>query len=258
MRRSWLAFVLLVSLALTACGPSQVVVTAELEVEDPETGEMTSNPIADLEVELLPFDRDQILDSLEAAFGEPEPALPDDFLEAQDSIQAAQEEWRAAEAEWATLRDRAQSITEEMEPLARGEAAYVALYREFEDVEERLTRVEREKNRLFERFTELQEGFMQRADSLRLVRDQWADEAFADAFDVFATKIEETGKEIVVDTTGAEGMVTVDVEPGEWWVHARHELPFELLYWNLPVTVARGEPATVFLTRETAEIRPNF
>lgn len=258
MRRSWLALVLFGSLTMAACGPAQVVVTAEMEVEDPETGEMVTRPITDMEVEALPFDRDQVFDSLEAAFPEPEPEIPEDLLTLQDSIRVAQEEWRALEAEWSALRDRLQGINEEMEPLARGEAAYVALYREFQDVEERLNAVDRQRQQAFERFTDLQGGFIARADSMNMVIQSWADEAFADAGDVFITKLEETGRDIVVDTTDAQGAAQLELPPGQWWVHARHELPFQELYWNVPITVEGGDPMPLILNRENAQIRPKL
>ena len=46
--------------------------------------------------------------------------------------------------------------------------------------------------------------------------------------------------------------------PGEWWVHARHDLPFQELYWNIPITVERGDPLPVQLTEATAQMRPKL
>jgi hypothetical protein len=259
MRRSWLALVLFGSLLPAACGPGQVAVVAEIDVPDPEVeGAMTTRPIADTEIQVLPFNRDAVFDSLTDAFGSPEPAIPPDLLAAQEEISEAQRVWRAAEAAWGAGRDRLQRITDEMEGLNRGEARYNQLYQEFQDVDLQVARAERTKDQAFEAFTDLQEGYIQRADSMRLVRDQWADDAFADAFDIFAMKLRESGREIVVDTTNAEGAALMDVPPGQWWVYARYELPFSELYWNIPVTVERGDPLQVRLTRETAEIRPKL
>jgi hypothetical protein len=258
MRRSWLVLVLLGSLIPVACGPGQVVVTAEIEVPDPEGEGTVIRPVSDTEVQLLPFDRDAVFDSLAADFGVPEPPIPEELLAAQDSIAVAQEVWRAAEARWGALRDRLQQVTDEMEGLSRGEARYVALYREFQDGESQLARVEREKDQAFERMTALQEGIIRQADSVRIKREEWGDEAFASAWDIFAVKMDETGRDMVADTTDASGIAMVDVPPGEWWVHARYELPFQELYWNIPVTVVRGDPLEVRLTRETAQVRPKL
>src|SRR5690554_1777550 len=115
MKRSTLLFSALGALGLAACGPAQVVVTAQIEVEDPATGKMTTRQLSDLEVWLLPYDRDQIFDSLTAAAAAPEPEIPTELSEAQLAIREAQEEWLAAENRWNTLRDTLQKLTTAME-----------------------------------------------------------------------------------------------------------------------------------------------
>ena len=258
MRRSWLAVLFLGSMLTIACGQGQVVISAELEVPNPDGEGMVVRPIVDTEVQLIPFDRDLVFDSLTQAFPTPEPAIPDDLLAAQEAIAVAQEEWRAAEQTWGQGRARLQEITEEMEGLARGEAQYVALFREFQDVEDQVNRAERIKDQAFSQFTDLQEGYIARADSMRLMQEQWADEAFANVGEVFAMKLRESGRDILADTTDAEGMAAFEVPPGQWWVHARHELPFSELYWNIPITVERGTPLQIQLTPATAEERPKL
>lgn len=258
MRRSWIVLMLFGSLIAVACGPGQVVVTAEIEVPNPEGEGTVVRPIADTEIQFIPFDRDAVFDSLATAFGTPEPPIPEDLLAAQDSIAIAQAEWRTAESRWGTLRDRLQALTDEMAGLNPAEGRYVALYREFQDGEGQLNRVEREKDQAFARFTSLQEGIIRQADSVRIMRENWADQAFASATDVFVAKLREQAREIVVDTTDAAGVATTEVPPGQWWVHARHDLPFEELYWNIPITVERGDPVPVQLVEATAEKRPKL
>ncbi len=251
-------FSLVGSLVLSACGPGQLVVTAEMDVVDPETLETVARPIADTEIELLPFDRDAVFDSLTAAFGTPEPAIPQDLLDAQSQVAAAQQDWRDLEAQWAAIRERLLSINEQMEPLNAGERRYRELYREFSDQEARLANVERQRDRAFRTFTGLQEGIIARQDSVRFLRDTWADDAFASAFDVFEMKVQESGMDIVMDTTDATGIANLDLSPGEWWVHARQELPMQILYWNIRVTVVRGVPIHLLLNRTNAQERPNM
>ena len=259
MRRSWLFLVLLTPLLAVACGPGQVAVTTEIEVPDPETeGAMVTRPLAELEIQFLPFDRDVVFDSMEAAFGVPEPSIPPDLLAAQNEIAEAQAEWNRAEATWGNGRARLQSILDEMEPLNQAEPQYVALFREFQDVEAQVARAERVKDQAFQRFSELQEGYFARRDSMRLVMDQWADEAFAESFDVFALKVRELGQPIVYDTTDAQGYTLTDLPPGNWWVYTYYEQAFSELYWNEPITVERGDPIPLLLSRENAEERPIF
>ena len=75
---------------------------------------------------------------------------------------------------------------------------------------------------------------------------------------VFSVKTELSGLDIVTDTTEAAGYVQLAVAPGNYWVHARYELPTEELYWNVPITVVRGEPLEVRLTRANALSRPIY
>jgi hypothetical protein len=258
MRRSWLGLVLCAPLLAAACGPAQVVIVAEIDVLDPEGEGTVIRPLAAQEIQLLPFDRDEVFDSLARAFPTEEPPIPEDLLTLQEAISEAQEEWMEAEARWAAGRDRLVRINEEMENLNRGEARYVSLYREFEDVFAQVEGAERAKDQAFERFDDLQQGYVQRADSMRLIREGWEDEAFAPAGEIFLNRLRELGRDMVVDTTDASGRTVVPVRPGKWWVHARYELPFVELYWNIPVEVERGDPVQVTLNRATAQQRPRL
>lgn len=257
MRRYWQFLMLVGPLFVAACGPGQIAVQAEIDVPDPDNQGATINRgLAELEIQLIPFDRDQVFDSLTQAFGTPEPEIPADLLAAQEEIAAAQAEWNELEQAWGNGRARLQEITEEMEPLSPAEAAYNLLYQEFQDVEARVLQAERVKDRAFQRFTDLQAGYIQRRDSMNFIIDGWADEAFATANDVFIAKMRESGADIFADTTDAQGYALIDVPPGDWWVYAYYPQAFSELYWNLPITVERGDPLQVRLTRETAEIRP--
>lgn len=255
MKRT-LPFAMALLLATAACGPAELVVTMEVEMPDAAAeGGTVTQQLSDLEVQLIPFDRDQVFDSLEQAYGEPEPTVPEDLIEAREQVQEAQQRWRQAETRWNTLRDTLTQLSQAMEQYSRGESRYVALFREFQDFESQLGQVEREMNNAFEEFNELQTGTIQRSDSMRIVMDNWADEAFAGIADVFVAKQRASGLQLAVDTTDASGMVRLQAAPGEYWVHARYELPYSELYWNVPVTLERGEPVEVILTRENAEER---
>lgn len=257
MKRSSL-LVAAATLVLAACGPTEVVITAELETEDPATGETVMRPVSDLEVQVLPFDRDAVFDSLATAYGTPEPPIPDSVLTAQDAIAEAQQEWRQLENRWNTLRDTLQTITDSLEQYNRGEARYVTLFNEFGDLEGEYASVEREMNAAFERFTELQEANNAAAQAIRLQREEWGDEAFVDVNEVWTAKVRASGLEPAADTTDASGVATVAVAPGEYWVHARVDEVYNELYWNVPLVVEGGEPVTLVLSRDNAQVRPKL
>ncbi len=258
MNRSTILAATLGTLLFAACGPGQVVVTAEIQVPNPEGEGTTTRPLADKEVQLLPYDRDQIFDSLEAAHPEPEPPIPDSLVEAREEVAQAQREWRQQETRWNTLRDTLQRINETMQQFNRGEARYRELFSQFQDMENELETIQGQMERAFERFDSLQQGIIEQSEAIAQARQQWADEAFADAFSVIEARIEAAGQEPVVDTTDASGTVTFQAAPGQWWVYARHELPYTELYWNIPVEITRDAPTELTLNRENAEERPNL
>lgn len=258
MRRITTLAVVVGSLALAACGPGQIVVTAELEGTDAETGEAVTRPLSDLEVQLLPYDRDVVFDSLEQAYPEPEPAIPDSLVAAREEVATAQEEWRQLEARWNTLRDTLQTLNSQMEQYNPAEAQYRELFNIFSDLEGELSTVEGNMEAAFQRFDSLQQGIIAQSEDIAARRADWADQAFAEAAAVISARIDEAGAEPRIDTTDASGTVTFSAPPGDWWVYTRTELPYSELYWNVPVTVVRGEPAEVVLTEENAEERPNL
>lgn len=256
MRRT-LPYALALLLGAAACGPAQVVVQIEIEVDDPSGSGTVAQPLSAVEVQLLPYDRDAVFDSLTAAYSTPEPEVPEALLEARAEVQAAQEEWDDAQRRWAILRDTLQQITQTLEGLPRNNPEYIVLFNEYNEFDDEYASVERQVERAFARFDSLQQGTIRSSDSIRILQDNWADEAFADITDVFRAKQVATGLDIVVDTTDASGVARTNlrVRPGQYWVYARYELTYTELYWNVPITVERGDPVQVRLTRENAQER---
>ena len=257
MRRS-LPFALSLLVATAACGPAEVVVSIEVDMPNPDGEGTVIQALSDIEVQLVPFDRDALFDQMATAYGTPEPEVPQELIDARTEVQAAQAEWDAAQRRWATIRDTLQKLNDAMEPLARGEARYVALFREWQDWDSQYGAAEREVERTFEAFNELQTGTIRASDSVRILQDNWADEAFADIGTVFSDAAAASGLDWVVDTTDANGIArgNLEVAPGQYWVHARYELAYTELYWNVPITVEKGsEPMTVTLNRSNAQER---
>ena len=258
MTRSKLLLGVLGTALLSACGPTQVVVNAELGSDDPEQA-VAARALGDLEIRMLPFNRDVIFDSLTAAATTPEPPIPDSVLNAQNAVSAAQKEWRDTEARWNVLRDTLQTLSETLDGMRRNSGQYRLLYRDFQGLEAQYNRVERARDRAFGNFTSLQEASLVAAEETKLLREQWADEAFADVGVIMAARLQGSGGDILYDTTDASGVADgFEVKQGEWWISARYELPYTELYWNVPVTVSGRDPVQVRLTRENATVRPKL
>lgn len=259
MQRGKLLATALFAMAGIACGQGQAVITAELDVPDPDNdGQTMIRALSDMEVRLYPFDRDQIFDSLANAASTPEPLIPDSLLQARARVAELQGAWQTARTEWQTLRDNLQRISGELEGLNRAEARYVQLFNEFRDMEGRVGTAERRSEAAFTEFDELQRSIIAQSDEIRIQRETWAGDAYRDVGVVFDARQTELGRDVLYDTTTADGIAVFDVPAGEWWVNARHELPFDELYWNVPITVEGTDPMQFKLERANATVRPNM
>lgn len=257
MKRRHLPLLTALLLGAAACGPAEVVVTMEIDIDNPDGEGRVVRPISDVVVQLLPYDRDAVFDSLHNVFPTPEPPVPQELLDARERVAEAQERWQSTERRWNNLRDTLQKITATMGQYSRGEARYVALYNEYADFDRQLSRMERESQAAFAEFTALQEGTIRQSDSIRILQENWADEAFAESGVVFLAKQRASGLQAAVDTTDASGVArqNLKVKPGQYWLHARYPMGYTELYWNLPVTVERGEPLQILLNRANAQER---
>jgi hypothetical protein len=255
MKRALVLLVALAPLTLTACPSPAVFVEASYTGEDAAARVV----LADLPVRLLPYDRDAIFDSLEAAFDEPEPAIPQDILQQQQQVQQAQNEWRRAEERWTTVRDSLRTLSNEMTRMQqqglRATPQYRQAFERFGRLDAEEDRVKQQMDQAFARFDQLQQQALARADSIRVVREAWAERAFADFDRVIADRLRREGREEVADTTNAQGVSRMRVPAGRWWVYSRYTLPYQELYWNIPIEVS-GDSTGIQLTEQNAERRP--
>ena len=244
-------------LGTAACSKPEVVVEAEIVLE--RTGE--SLTLADLPIRLLPYDRDAIFDSLAAAAETPEPAITAEFQAQRDTVQAAKEYSDQAEARWGIVRDSLRALSELTQDLSRrnlrSTPQYRTAFQRFNTLDAEEDRVKQQMDAAFARFTQLQSATSGRADSLRVARETWADEAFRDFDQIVEARLEASGREELADTTGAGGMVSFEAAKGRWWVYSRYTLPYQELYWNIPIEVT-GDSIHVRLTEENAELRPTL
>lgn len=238
---------------LSACGGGEAVVQALAEAEGGQT-----TPIGRLEVRALPYDRDAIFDSLRAEYPEPEPEIPDSLADLQNRVMRAQQAWRDAETRWNTARDSLRQLLELTQTLPRQSPRYRLAFADYNEQEDRANTAERQSREAFSQFEGLQSGYNTQVEQLRVRRELWADEAYVQVDSVINSRIAQARREPVVDTTDANGVARLKLKPGQWWVHARYDLLFDEMYWNVPVEVERGDPVPVMLDRSTAQIRPQY
>jgi outer membrane murein-binding lipoprotein Lpp len=253
MNRLALTAVMACSVLLAACGRTEIIVQAQVENADGQ-----AVPLAELPIRILPYDRDAIFDSLQAAYPVPKPEIPADLLAMRDSIAAAQELWTNATARWNMLRDSLQRMNQRLQGLNRASGEYLVLFREVNALFDQEAAANRQMDEAFRRYSGLQDRYTTQAEAIRLAREQWEDAAFTDVEQVIAARLRELRREPLADTLDANGVMRRGVPAGEWWVTARYDMPFEELYWNIPVTVGRGQQVPVELTRQTAVVRPKL
>ncbi|CAN5649041.1 hypothetical protein BH23GEM11_BH23GEM11_06530 [soil metagenome] len=258
MKRTNLWALALAPFVFAACGPGTVQVNSEADFRDPETQEQVTRPLTSMEIQLIPFDRDALFDSLTAAAPRPEPGFPEELELVQDSLFAAQEAQREAESEWLALRERLGVISREMEDYSPAEGRYQVLFTEFNTLEGRVTSAERRQDEAFLQVEEIRSRVLGDLAVARQQQEQWEDEAFADYPEILEARLRESRRTIMYDTTDAMGQATFRAPTGEWWIHARYALPTQELYWNIRVDVDRGDPLQVRLSRENAEPRRAF
>jgi len=253
MRRSTFGLGLIAILALTACGQGQLAIVVELEGEDGGDARL----LEDIEIRLLPFDRDRVFDSLTTAAPMPEPTMPAELVAARDEIAELQQAWTAEEDRVATLREDINRLDAQLQGLNRAMNEYKRIYDQVAPMHDELPRAETRARNLFDQFNALQQANIEQLDAFKIEQENWADQAFRDVPDVFAALTDGSGLEQHWDTTGADGTAVVEkLAPGQYWVYARYELLYDELYWNVPVTVERGDPVVVRLTRANAVLRP--
>jgi len=252
MNKHWVLS-LAVLVTLTACNRStQLAVRAVSEGIDGE--EVARNQQV---IRLLPYDRDSLFDVLTTSASEPEPQPPTDLINLRDSVAVAQEQWTRAEGAWNDMRSQMQQLTDRMENMNRASTEYAQAYRQFDDLDRQVRRLDRDKQRYFDRFTALQGQYRARADSFNAVYEAWGDVAFDRYSEIVDSLLEARDIEELVDTTDAGGWAYFSAPRGTWWVHTRAALVFDELYWNVVYTSAGGVD-TLVLNNANAQIRDIF
>ena len=229
----------------SACGSS---VTVEVTTE----GADGPQPQANLPVRFLPFDRDSVFDALDSQAATPPPVMSDDLQSAAQRVSELQAAWREKETEWSSTREELRELSQALEQIDSRHPDYRRQFERFGQLEGVERRLDRERKAAFDSFTAAQAQVTARVDSFRVVRETWADEAYAGYYDIEQELLD--GAEVVEDTTGADGLVTVSLPGSGWWVTAVAPVEAGEIYWNLQLPDAD----TVRLNEGNGELRARF
>jgi hypothetical protein len=252
IKRGWVCCALALG-SLTGCTRS-----GELVVQTRFGRDTAGQPagLDRIEITLLPYNRDSIFDALTRRAPRPRPEIPADLLALRDSLDELRRLWTEAESQWNAVRDELQRLGEQMGRMNRASREYAQAFARFTELERRYRALEQAKDAAFRRYDELQKRYATRADSVKIARFNWEEEAFAEYVTITDSLLERLGRQIYVDTTAGGGWASFKVPAGRWYVYTTYELPFRELYFNIPVEIRAGRTDTLILTPDTAEVRP--
>jgi hypothetical protein len=232
---------LVLPLLCTACGSSSN--GAELTVV---VAYADGSPAAGVDVTVVPFDVNALVDSLSGAA----PTAPPDFTALTDELAAfepdtAMARRRTLDRPWIALRDSTRALSDSLFAIGRTAPGYAAAYERFRAMYQRLTRESAARDRALRSLGADDLALARRAhaaaDSLR----RWESVTFADFEALSATAIARTGRRVREARTDEDGTVVFDLEPGTWWITGIHpdaDNPFMEFRWRGRVHVGSWLP----------------
>jgi hypothetical protein len=234
-----LTIVLLVGAA--ACGRAPVtIVHARLGPRQ---------PLAGLTIDVLPFDPDQLLDSLGAASGRRRPEFPtlqQILLHYHRPKAGATLDGPAAA--WLATRDSANVLGDSLRKLNRRAPSYPAAFERYRAIYQRMLERQRSSDggrvAIPEEDRRLAERAASAADSLRA----WEGVAYAPYPAVAKALAARLGRAPMSAETDSAGNASLTLAPGLWWLVARlpdANNPFAELVWKIPVRAAAGRELVV-------------
>ena len=240
----------LILLALAACGGREVRIEAAIPGPD-----SVDAPLAHLVFVALPYDRDSVLQALEAQ--NPRPVA---ITRRLDSLF---QEFRGPFVLYAADAYHAQSIEQtqgrlrrQLDSLARNSPAYDSLYRAFAETTDSLESARRRRDKTQHRLAVVRNDLSHTIDSLRQVMSRWEDSAYRGYDSITRILGSRLGREYFRDSTGADGTTSIRLPRGDWWIYARSWDawdPNSEWYWNVRVSGDR-----VALDRASGRRMPRY
>jgi hypothetical protein len=237
---------------LTGCDGGRREVAVRVSIPDPASIE---TPAAGVGVVALPYDRDSVLESLEARARSPRPdtaALDSLFARFRGPFTA----YTAISYAEGALRDSLRLLRDRLDSLPHQAPEYAALSAADARMSDSLLRIESRAHRARAALDRARVDFISRSESLRSAIRHWEDSTYR-GYDSIVERLARAGRrDPVTDTTDATGWAHFTLAPGTWWIHAQAwdtSDPNSQWYWNIP---AAGD--TILLSSRTGRRRPRY
>jgi len=220
-------------LALTACGGRDVRIEAAIPGPD-----SVDAPVAHLGFVALPYNRDSVLQAMEAR--SPRPAAITSRL---DSLFQLYRDpfvvFASADYRVQKLQNSLARLKAELDSLPRSSPRYDTLYRAFTLGSDSLSLARRRRDDTQRAFGVVRVQLAKSIDSLRRQMGQWKDSTYRGYDSITRVLGSGLGHEPIADSTGADGSATLRLPRGDWWIYARSWDvwdPNSEWYWNVHVT----------------------
>ena len=219
---------------LTACErPREVAV--RVSIPGPDSVE---TPVTGVGLVALPYDRDSVLEALEAKATSPRPdttALDSLFRAFRTPFTRYTAEVRRTER----LRDSLEQLRTRLDSTPRNSPEYRERYAAFSRLDDSLAAARKATEQARRELDRARERFAEQGDPLRARIRHWEDSTYRGYDSLTRSLAARRRQDPRTDTTGADGWAHFTLPPGAWWIYARSwdaTDPNAEWYWNLPVT----------------------
>jgi hypothetical protein len=243
--------VLLAGAAVAACEGSREIA---VRVSIPGT-DSSDTPVSGVGLVALPYDRDSVLASLEAAARSPRPAtarLDSLFAQFRDPFSR----YSAATLRLGRLRDTVEVLTGRLDSLPRNSPEYSRLYASLEGLSDSVKAAQRAADSARSALDRARAAFVTESESLRTAVRHWEDSTYQGYDSIVRNLAARRRQDPLTDTTDARGWASFRVRSGPWWIYGRSwdaNDPNAEWYWNVAV-----EGDTVLLSERTGRRRPRY
>jgi hypothetical protein len=215
-------------------------------------------PLPGLHVTAYPFDPDQLLDSLASAASEPRPQFPGLLHQLETYEPPENGRIEAVSRPWRALRDTVARLADSLNAADRRTPGYASAYARFRELYTRLAQRAVERDAALRELGSEDVAFARRAQAAAESLRTWEYEAYASYPEIAERRVAEGGRSVHEGTSDANGLLGLDLEPGQWWLIARWpdpQNPFLEYYWNAPITLTAWLPLRIPLSTANAERR---
>lgn len=241
----WATAALLAGL-LSACS-TETNLTIQAQGENAE-GETVR--LSNVTLDIIPYDIDQLYRELEATT-EPGPSPP------ADTLRVLAQQYQTVCTAYRATGDSIETVREQATQIARGRGETSPEYRQAFEQYQAL--VGRERAR-FQQCQQITDHYTEVRNVYRETRRGWEERAWPEAEFTAAEQVRIGDRPVQRVETDANGVATVTVPNGTWWVLGTSPVPGSISQqyrWNVRVEATGGQQ-TLDLTSQNATLEPVF